>query len=271
MGSTNNIYVSSSNFVYRSDDFGLTFNQLGNTPMAPTSLAVSADGTKIYSIGIYSTGVWISTNSGSSFTMNTNSGLNMVNIFDVAVDQAGNIYLASSNGLFVSTNAGASFSSKTTTHGLASNDLRTIGLDSSGKIFVGGLSGGVSISSDNASTFSHSAAGFENDSIVGLFVDSSHRVYAATAGGELGISVDGGVTFSSKKLGGNIRKPFITNEGIILAPTSNGLQVSLDGGENWVSCTAMNGLPNNDVLAVRKVGSKVFVGVNGSGISIADF
>lgn len=162
-----NIYIadgfSSTYGVSISTDGGVNFTKRNNGNSSLPASIVSG----IYAVGanVYaatSSGLYISTNSGTSFSL---SGTGAVTTYKVQV-VSGVIYVASANGLMISTNAGSSFSTKTTANGLPSNSVYSVFVYADGTIYAG-TNLGMGISTDGGTTFAirNAANGFTNTNI----------------------------------------------------------------------------------------------------------
>ena len=73
-------------------------------------------------------------------------------IFEVALDNKNNIYVATRGGLSISTDEGESFKTKTTKDGLASNVVYGVFVDQNGTIYCG-TRGGLSVSKNKGKSF----------------------------------------------------------------------------------------------------------------------
>ncbi|HEX3719933.1 MAG TPA: hypothetical protein VH595_18445 [Verrucomicrobiae bacterium] len=93
--------------IYRSTDSGVTWTQTGAPVIFWTSLASSTDGTHLAAVALESDAVWISTNSGATWT--SNSVENSPSIIACSADGSRLVAFASS-GPFISLNSGQSWS-----------------------------------------------------------------------------------------------------------------------------------------------------------------
>ena len=124
-----NVYVTTSagnpNGFFMSLNSGTNFSSIGSLP---SSWKVAYHNSTIY-VASLSTGVYISTNNGTTFTQRTtaNSGLpnNAVNAIRVYSD--GTIYAGTGGaGLGISTDGGTSFVTKNGTHGISNLSIQGI-------------------------------------------------------------------------------------------------------------------------------------------------
>lgn len=152
---------------------------------------------------------------------------------------------------------------------LPNNNIKTIKVDSTGKIYVG-TDYGISISSDNGTTWTSPSgfSGLENFNIKGLFLDSL-KVYAATFAGAYESS-DGGnswvkIAATSNGLGSNlINDVWVNGSNYYLAQN---FAYSTDNSVSYSRKTTSDGLLNNSVVSIFGVGSTIYAGTNG-GLSV---
>jgi len=151
-----------------------------------------------------------------------------------------------------------------------------VGTDGAAGGFAGPLGlpgdGGVGISTDGGTTFTHStiANGLRNNHVTGVYA-AGDTVYAATLGG-LSISTDGGKTFTNRTtadgLGSNNVYWVYAAGGSVYAATDSGVSVSADGGTTFVNRTTADGLGGNTVYGVYAAGGTVYAATMG-GVSIS--
>jgi hypothetical protein len=252
----------------------------------------------VYAIGstVYAatfSGLGISTDGGLTFTNKTvaNSTLannNVQGVYVLSTDSGNVAYAATAGGLSINYNGGPSFTTRTTTAGLGSSYVLGVyvvgdqtcgssGGSGQGCTVYAATNGGLSISTDDARSFTNKTTvnGLGSNTVYGVYVIGS-TVYAATGGG-LSISTDGGATFTNKTnanngLGSNtvygVYATTVNNITTIYAATSSGLSVSTDGGVTFTNYIAIDGLGSNTVNGVYSAGSTVYAATTG-GVSTA--
>jgi hypothetical protein len=162
----------------------------------------------------------------------------------------------------------------TTHHGLASNAVSSIAVDSDGHVWLGTFGGGVSCF-DGQGWFTYSTGhGLADDWVTAVVVDNGGDVWAGTYGGGLS-RFDGAqwTTYTATDSG-------LTNDWItaLAIDRSGNLWVGTDGGgvsrfdgRNWQAFTSANsGLASFWVTALAADGDTLWVGTYDSGISRYD-
>jgi hypothetical protein len=219
-------------------------------------------------------GLSISNNGGTTF-VNNDFGRTGNSQFSYGVSVVGqNVYVGTFVGLRVSTDGGQTFTLKTSTDfGFGSGDAYVKDVQTIGSTVYAalmylsnfGLDGGIFKSTDSGATFAPLVRGqYEN-----VFVDGLNIV-GTTASYWLFQSTNGGSSFSEilrNTVGADSKNAWISGSTLYLS-TDNGLRVSNDGGQTFVTYTTSDGLGDNDMLGgVVVSGGKVYVGTKG-GLSI---
>jgi pimeloyl-ACP methyl ester carboxylesterase/sugar lactone lactonase YvrE len=162
----------------------------------------------------------------------------------------------------------------TTRHGLASNAVSSIAVDSDGHVWVGTFGGGVS-RFDGQEWFTYSTGhGLADDWVTAVVVDSDGDMWAGTYGGGLS-RFDGTqwTTYTAADSGlanGWITALAIDRSGNLWVGTDGG-GVSRFDGQSWQAFTPANsGLASFWVTALAADGDTLWVGTYDSGISRYD-
>lgn len=168
----------------------------------------------------------------------------------------------------------------TTRHGLASNAVSSIAVDSDGHIWVGTFGGGVS-RFDGWEWFTYSAGhGLGDDWVTAVVVDNDGDVWAGTYGGGLS-RFDGAQWTTCTAADSGLANDWIT---ALAIDRSGNLWVGTDGGgvsrsallrrpdsQSWQAFTPANsGLASFWVTALATDGDTLWVGTYDSGISRYD-
>lgn len=185
-------------------------------------------------------GIYKTTNGGQNWNAILSNGTS--SYLGLAVDSSGTIYGAnSSNGLVRSSDGGANWTTipASTFNG---KTLESVACGKNGYVYVGCVSGGVFLSTDNGATFPVNT--LSTLSIVTLYVDAynPNKIFAgvSAASGSVGIyiSTDAGLNFTGPYNALNVwgiiqSSPLV----LYMATTSTGYPFSktTDGGYNWVT------------------------------------
>ncbi len=119
-------------------------------------------------------GVYLSTNFGSTFTP-SNSGLTNLNILSIATNST-TIFAGSAQGMYVSTNNAATWSLDTI--GMGNQQVSCIYVNSSTDVYAGTLGGGVYYSHNNGATWTAINTGLTSLNVYNLAADATY-LYAA--------------------------------------------------------------------------------------------
>lgn len=175
---------------------------------------------------------------------------------------------------------------------IARTDVLTVWA-SGNSIYVGTISGGLSISSDAGATWTTKTlanSGVPGDHIRHIFLSGS-TIFAAmgqyngpngVAGGGLAISTDNGATWTSKGVadgfGSDITYKVYASGHNVYVATANGLAISTDMGATWTNKTAANGLGSisnsagsihNNILNVFASSNTVYAATMNDGLGIS--
>jgi ligand-binding sensor domain-containing protein len=164
---------------------------------------------------------------------------NRVNNF--FIDSAAKMYASTDYGLSISSNSGTSWTTKTTSNGLAHNqinDTYAVGID----IFVA-TENGLSVSDNNGETFETmtTTEGLPSNQIKKIYKDLAGKFYFATPNG-LAKSSDFVATFSNFLPGVDVNdiKVYVADPGnpgddLVYVATNNGLIKSIDSLQNYAT------------------------------------
>lgn len=269
--SGNDVYLATDGGLSISYDGGTTFTNRttsnGIPAKAINSVAVFGSGSTAKIYAATKNGLAISSDGGNTFTAKTtlNGSLAANDVRDVAyTTQSGTtqVFAATSAGLSISNNGGISFYTKKVIDGLPSIDLKSVyavGVGTEAKIFVASDKG-LSVSNDGGVSFTTpltAATSITDVYVVGS--GSSAWVFVTDYVKGLYISKDAGVTFTQRNVAVNnlasnqALRVYVTGTGAsskVYVGTTNGLSVSTDGGDSFVSklTTAID--DSNDVNAI---------------------
>lgn len=224
-----------------------------------TSLAVS--GTNIFA-GSSGEGIYLSTNSGSSWTA-VNNGLTQLSVYALAVSGT-TIFAGTLNGVFISTNNGLNWSPSTSgIEGI----IRTFAVAGT-SIYAGGNTG-VFLSGNNGGSWTELVNGLPNLFAATALAASASGVFAGEDNTGSGVpggiykSTNGGSNWSlavNGLINGNVRCLAISGSNVF-AGTSAGIYVSTNEGNNWTPANGnLAGLYYINTLFIS--GPYVFTGTN---------
>lgn len=247
-GAANRVYLAGGLALYRSDDDGLTWEDISSSS-GPTNINdVYAHPGGPLLVGVSLRGVWWSTNGGDTWdfdqiTHNPHTGLG-ASIAAVAITSNG-AWLASS---FRSTTGGASW----TEMSIYGNAFATL----SGTTLAG-TSDGVYASANGGVTWNASNVGIEGQYVQDLAVDAGGRAYAAAYGAGVFRSDDGGASWvpASTGLGSLVVSGLASDPaGRLYAATAGaGVFVSDDQAMSWAP--SPGSVPDLQTTAITTMGA----------------
>jgi hypothetical protein len=222
-------------------------NGMGSMPYV-FSLAVSLGNNIFAGLGGpgSGTGVYISTNSGTSWTQ---TGLNNTDVFSIAI--SGNkIFAGSNSGVYLSTNNGTSW----TQTPLSSLTIEALAINGTNyNVFAGG-SGGVYVSTNNGSNWTQTSL---NSQYVRSLLILGNYIFAGTEGNGVYFSTNNGTNWTQTTLNNQSVWSFGVLGSYIFAGTgSSGIYISTNNGINWTQNAAGGGT----VFTFATLGSNIFVG-----------
>ncbi|MGD8781862.1 MAG: choice-of-anchor A family protein, partial [Ignavibacteria bacterium] len=216
-----------------------------------------------------------------------NDEMNVGWIWDLEVDNSGNIYAATEQGLFISLDNGASWSEPYPTdydvrtvevtaggtvyagtwgygilrklsgqgfeeinEGLTSLAIQSLAIDSNGNIYAGTFGNGVMKSTDNGSTWAET--GLDYDFVWAVDVNSNDEVYAGTYGGGVYKSDDGGTNWQVLNDGLNSLYVYNIsideNDNVYLSTWTNGIyMIEANLSQSW-NQVGMNGVNVSSIM-----------------------
>ena len=254
------LYVGTGNNILRYDENADSMVVVRKDGGA-LSLAISKNGT-IYA-GTFSNGMLRSSNDGQSWA-EINTGLPLVDVYDIDFNGAGEIFIATGKGVFISRNDGNNWSPLPINSALS--QVQTLAVSPNGNIFVAhAWVSGVYRSTDNGASWSK-VIDFHAYEIA---VNSKGDTFAGASRVQSGFirSIDDGITWA--KIGpfarGNSVSSIIFDSQDDIFIKNNGIFRSFDNGDTWIA--ANDGLPSSNIptLAVSK-NDVFYCGVNSKGI-----
>ena len=258
--------------VKGADDYKWVLMNTGLTSTSVVSFAIDPTNTQTIYAGTYDSGVFKSTNGGTSWSA-INTGLTNLNVNSLVIDptNTSTIYVGAhagihNDGVFKSTNGGTNW----TNTGLTDTGVDSLVIDPTNTqtIYAGTYGSGVLKSTDGGTNWTNT--GLTSSIVSRLAIDptNTQTIYAGTSDGVYK-STDGGENWTKM----NIESPHYipslaidpTNTQVIYAGTSNGVFKSTDGGLSWTKTGLTN--PSVECFAIDPTNSQiVYAGTWDSGV-----
>jgi photosystem II stability/assembly factor-like uncharacterized protein len=259
--------------ILRSTDDGVTWTSFnsglrGTRFNGVVSLAASRSGDLF--AGTYETGVYLSTDNGMNWRETANPHSNE-DIYPVAANSKGEMFIGGSTGIIRSTNDGASWTQLDTTQ-LASTVIDDIAIGANDVLYVSTFLGGLYRSRDNGDHWTPITAGLDTTDSRGyeLTVGRSGDLFASSGGGTgsqvLMKTTDQGDHWSFvSQLDADVLA--VDSSGTIYAASRSGVGVlrSTDDGAHWTAVN--NGLSDStDVYDLQVNARGVLFASSDSGV-----
>jgi len=261
---TFNTGISNAQWIHTNGTYGLDVR------------ALATSGTNIFA-GTYGDGIFLSTNSGISWTA-VDSSLTNKNILSLIVSGE-NIFAGTwGNGVFLSTNNGTTWTTINT--GLTDSNVTTFatclfnGDSANPYIFAGTYGGGVFLSTNNGSNWIEVNTGLTNYVVRDLVINpDGTNLFAGTDDGVF-FSINKGTSWTAVNNGLTTRYVYtlaICGTYVYAGTTTGGVFRSTNNGNSWTAVN--NGLTNTYIrsfLICPFVGesseTNIFVGTGWSGV-----
>lgn len=207
-------------------------------------------------------GVFLSNNSGTSWSM-ANNGLTTSQNLNSFIVSGGNLFAGlNGGGVVLSTNDGASWTAKNS--GLVNLYVTCFAVNGS-NLFVGTDGGGVFLSTNSGASWSSVNTGLGN-SFVNCFAVNGSNLFAGTNGGTF-LSTNNGTSWAIVFNQYSVISLAINGINIFAGTTGGGVYLSTNNGTSW---TAKNsGLTNLTINSLFLNGSNLFAGTNGGGVFLS--
>lgn len=228
------IYVSTDENVFRSSDYGLSWES--GTGLEDTYVKTLTECNGIIYAGTYLKGIFASNDNGQTWT-NTNNGLNAKYIYYLASDGV-NVYAGTYlDGLFRSSDNGASWIPVNS--GLTEANIMSIHCFD-GKIFLSTLNSGVFISADSANSWQSSSTSLPS---VKGFTHANGILYIASFGTGVYKSIDTATSWQlvNSGLSETDLWAISANDSTVFSGVGSGhIFRSTNEGSSWQVCNASN-------------------------------
>lgn len=231
-GSTSFVFAGSDNGVFRSSDYGRTWQKKGLNGFSVLGfIAIEPD--SIYA-AIYGGGVHLSYDNGNTWT-SINDSLSNLNSTCIRIDNKKNLFVGTrGGGVFFRQFGAATWVSRNV--GLPNHNIRCLAINSGGTAIVGIDSSKLFRSTDSGLTWSPSSTGLTNiwtNSLISnedgdFFVATEAGVYRSTDDGLSWIGTNNGLT--NIFVSGVYASP---DQRIFAATSGGGAFRSTDNGNSW--------------------------------------
>ncbi|MCK4664069.1 MAG: T9SS type A sorting domain-containing protein [Bacteroidales bacterium] len=188
------------------------------------------------------------------------------NIYNMAIDTAGHIWVVAHQGLFEYT--GNEFIAHGNEHELLNENLYAISFDKNNKLCVGTFYNGILYKNDTAWINFTETDGLINNNIIDIDFDNENNLWIAT---DSGVSCYNGIDFTNytKQDGlcsNEIQRVYVDNEDYVwFTSYSNGLSSYKD--EEFITYNTQTGLKDNFIRTVFKDTNKgVWITYNNKGV-----
>jgi len=245
--------------VFQSTSNGSNWMNVGNASGGTCVNALTISGPNVVAGtdgGHYGIGVYISTNSGTSWTA---TGPGLMRVFSLAT-RGQHVFAGSSGSVFLSTDNGVNWAA--TNNGLPNTFV--IALCASGtNLFAGTDAGGIYLSTNDGANWASASSGLTN-STVNALAANGNIVFAGTWGGGIYLSSDNGESWTpvNDGLTNNNIFALAASGGNLFAGTgpNGGVFLSTNNGASWTSVNG--GLTSTFVRALVVAGPYLFAGTS---------
>jgi len=220
--------------VYLSTNGGATFNRISGITAASYTVAVSADGTKMFAVALTSNNLYYSTDSGVTWALKTGA-VSTTGNYATCMSGDGSVWMSGgSTGVYVSTNFGIDW---TADSNFASASWWSCWMNTTGSIrYVLPWNAALKISSNSGSTWTTSGTVVYDAYCLTASSDGTKVFIGSRNGYNLYKSTNSGSSFTLLKYFGNtVVSCAASADGntIIAAVSSKYLQLSTNGGNTW--------------------------------------
>jgi hypothetical protein len=221
-----------------------------------TALAVS--GTNLFAGDGVGSGVFLSTNNGTSWKA-ANNGLTDTEVNALVVNDsnlfAGTVY----RGVFLSTDNGTSWTSA----GIDSIDVHTLAVSGT-NLFAGTYTRGVFRSTNNGTSWIAVDSGMTDTTAVDALTFSGTNLFAGTSGSGVYLSTNNGTSWTAINSGltdAFVNAIVVSDSNLFAATADSGVFRSTNNGASWTMVN--NGITSTHVLSLVVSGSNLFAGTVG--------
>ncbi len=250
--------------LYRSTDNGQ--NWMAVTPFLPGITFVRSVVVSDTNIIACSDNVYLSADNGQSWRGGT--GLPSPRNLNTVVISGANLFVGTSaNGVYRSTDNGNSW--EPANAGIANSNVNSIAVSGT-SLFAGTNGNGIFRSNDNGQSWVAVNTGLPELFANVLFVSGANLfagigtfsgVYRSTNNGNSWSVMNNGLPANTRV------NAFAQSGSSLFVATSNGVFVSTNQGQSWTAVSA--GLPPSQALSLAISGNRLFVGLAGSGVYVA--
>lgn len=246
--------------VFNSTSNGSSWANVGNSPGGTCVDALAVSGQNLIAGtdgGYYGTGVYVSTNSGASWTA---TGPSLMRLFSLAT-RGQYVFAGSTGSVFLSPDNGVNWTA--TNNGLPNTFVVALCVSGT-NLFAGTDGGGVYFSTNDGASWTSASSGLTNSGVNALAAIGDN-VFAGTWGSGIFLSTNNGASWTPANNGLTNNNVFAlaASGGNLFAGTgpNGGVFLSTNNGASWTS--ANDGLINTFVRALVVSGPYLFAGTSG--------
>ncbi len=270
------IFAGTNQGAYKSIDNGTNWTDINTGLNYINVLSLAINGTNIFA-GTYYGGVYLSTNSGASWSSVTSviSGLNHTEITALAV--IGNYIFAATwgGGIYKSLNNGTTWTTVNTSlpiNAIVNTVVITSLIANGTTLYAGNYQNGVYKSTNYGASWTAANTGQSNLDISSLATDGTN-IFAGTNGGGIFLSTNSGSSWAAVNTGlTSINSKYVYGLAVIgsnvFAGTRDGIHVSTNNGSTWVSKN--NGINCLEITSLVKCNSKIYASTDNGIFMSAD-
>jgi len=220
--------------VYLSTNGGTTFNKIAGITAASYTVAVSADGTKMFAVALDSNNLYYSTDSGVTWTSKTGAVSTLDN-YATCMSGDGSTWMSGgSTGVYVSTNFGVNWTAQS---GIGTGTWWSCWMNTTGSIrYVLPWNAALKISSNSGSSWTTSGTAVYDAYCLTSSSDGTKVFIGSRNGYNMYKSTNSGSSFTLlKNFGYTVVSCAASADGntILAAVSSRYLQLSTNGGSTW--------------------------------------
>jgi hypothetical protein len=225
---------SAASGVYLSTNGGTSFSKIAGITAASYTVAVSADGTKMFAVALDSNNLYYSTDTGATWTQKT-SAVSTLDNYATCMSGDGSVWMSGgSTGVYVSTDFGVTWTAQS---GIGTGTWWSCWMNSSGSIrYVLPWNAALKISSNSGSSWTTSGTAVYDAYCLTSSSDGTKIYIGSRNGYNMYKSTNSGSSFTLlKNFGYTVVSCAASANGntVIAAVSSRYLQLSTDGGSTW--------------------------------------
>jgi ligand-binding sensor domain-containing protein len=236
-----------------------------NTGLTELSVRGIAVGDSGYIFSATASGVFRSSNNGTTWSHLANSG--SITVQSIAYDHSGYLYAGTEHGMYLSTDNGITWSPINT--GFPDTLVLSIAINASGQVFAGTDLAGLFRSTNHGSSWTPLTNGLTSDDVAALAITSTGVIYAGTDGQGMFRSTDNGNSW--RQLNNGMTDPLIralavnTSDSVFAGTNTDGMFRLLNADTTWVQINSGITTTFMASLGIQSNGT-IYAGTSGAGV-----